>query len=75
MRLPARVGLSLKSIVVLCFGILTSGALAQDQDKSQPKTSGPPQQAAPAPTGDANPPPPGWVVNCTSVQAGSDLSL
>ena len=52
-------------ILSLYFGGL---ATAQDQGQAQPKTG---TQPAPAAAGAAAPPP-GWVVNCTSIQSGLD---
>ena len=54
---------------VLGFMLLNS-AVAQDQGQLQPKSTGQPQ--APAGGVEPSPPPPGWVVNCTSVQGGLD---
>ena len=63
-----RLGLNAAASTVLGLMVLGGAAVAQDQGQAQPKTPAP--QAAPA--GEAAPPPPGWVVNCTSVQTGLD---
>jgi invasion protein IalB len=57
------------TIGILLGLVLLNSAFAQNQGQSQPKTALP--KSAPAATEEPAPPP-GWVVNCASTQAGLD---